>query len=360
MSSGADPPDSLFGFLPEPPALILSYLSTSLASGLISGRTLLIGLLFQQESTSLSLASVATVCGILNTNLSDLDTTNRLPSSLESPAVQSDIGPSSPPPSQQRWTLALLLPLLRYCADPHSRTQVQPIIQLVSRVLACVAPYPAPPFDVGLEASQLMASLPDVVSGPLRESLSGLMMDLAVSDGVARTQATHEQQQRSHPVQQHAGPDAIADITFASPGEMFVPVLSQAMALLVSNYRRNRNRSDLPDQSEIPDGPNRGLVNLLRLSWRMCDQADTVLSTLVNAIVSQGVAEPPGLVASSLEAWMVLVADLPLVLTWWKKQSEARLPYPVSWLSLSVIICSSFTHLLGEPRCCPAECIRDQ
>lgn len=243
--------------------------------------------------------------------------------------LQPDVGPSSQPLSERKWTLSLLLPLLRYCADPHLQIQVQPITQLLSRVLAVVAPYPAPPFDVGLEASQLMGALPDILSVPLRESLSGLMMDLAVSDGVARTQAAQQSHPQKRQTQDGQVEDGAPDFVFGRPGKTFGPVLPQAMGLLVENHRRSRHRARAIHKDGLPTSSAGGLVDLLKLSWRICEQGDIVLSSLLGVILSQVTAEPPALHASSVDAWLTLVEELPTALHWWKAQTDARLRYPV-------------------------------
>lgn len=323
-----------------------------MTTGLFTARTILLHLLFRAHEEGrkpLATAALSTICGILNASPTDLEPGKPLPSTLESPVASShaDAGPSSSPAPRSTWTLTLLLPLLKLCADPRpqsqSQTQLQPIVQLVSRVLSIVEPYPAPPFDVGLEVSQMMGQLPEVLAVPLRQSLSGLMMDLAMSDGASRNQAFNGgdssmpsyQQQQQQQASVGGGPSGASgsaelstDIKFPSPAESFAPFLSHAIALLVSAYRQTRPRERHADYTASPPSPNPGLIRLLKLSWRICDSSDVLLNNLLSAIVSQAVSAPPNLDGPSIDAFVMLVEELPEILHWWKTQQSPRLSFP--------------------------------
>lgn len=307
---------------------MVNYLSTALESGLLSSRNAIIHLLFTCESSSIPLPTLTAICSILNTSPIAIEP---IPSSLELPQgpIPHD-GPSSPPPQRQTWTLSLLLPLLRLCSDPQN----QAITQLVSRVLAAVAPYPAPPFDVGLQASQLMGSMPELVAVPLKESLSGLMMDLAMSDAAppVTSQAQPQQQQ-----QQSATSGATDDDTFKlmTPVEAFGGNLPLHIALLVRNYLQQRARTSITHTGTLADAgatptPNNGLIDLLKACCSVYDLGESILTRLLAAALGQVASETPEFNTEHIAACMFILEDMPVLLRWWKDHSDdVMIPYPV-------------------------------
>ena len=230
------------------------------------------------------------------------------------------------------------------CTETSSR--VQPIIQLLGHVLAIVAPYPAPTFDVGLQVSQLMGTLPEVLAIPLKKSLSGLMMDLAMSDGAVQNQAfTNPIQAQPTTVgkpRQEGGDDSTlhsAAMNSQSLYEAMSKVRPQAVALLGSHYRQTRSRERMDakvDTLQTPV-PKPGIIKLLKLCWRIFDSSETFLECLLATMISQAMGQRPGMKweGGYVDNLTILLEELPVVLKWWKDQSECRLPYPVS-ASLSI------------------------
>lgn len=328
----------MFTYLPDPPALILAYLSHALATRLITARTATIHLLFHINDHSIPSETLSSISTIILANPTGLDASDPLPSSL--PALNAapapDIGPSSPPPPQSTWTLSLLLPLLRICTD---KSCTPPVIQLVSRVLSIVAPYPAPPFDVGLEASQLMGSLPDTISMPLRESLSGLMADLAISEG---TQAQLQVQAQTQAVNPSA-PNTILNaqkpgaletegprLSSIYPPDVYADTLPQALAVLLALYRQQRQYDRNPSYSSTPPRPPKGLLDILKVAWTLTTDGDRLLSDLLTVVVDQISGEAFGVDGKGVDGWVLLVEDIPTLLRRWKDQPGPKTQFPVS------------------------------
>ena len=326
---------SLFAFLPDIPASMPNYLSVSLQRGLISPRDVFIHLLFQLQTGPIPLASLSMICGILLAHADNLQDGPPIPSSLKSPIPQPDIGTSVQPPAHTIWTLSLLLPLLRICTDPSSAPQ--PITELLGRMLAIVKPYPAPPFDVGLEVSQLMGKLPETIASPLKESLSGLMMDLAISDGATQNQV-FPVEARVPPVAAKSQTSDIDDINSQSPQGDFAYMRPQAMALLVTNYHQSRARESrhMKDLALETPMPHQGLIKLLKICWRIFENSEALLTTLLTTMVGSAMGQSEEMRwrwdGSYVDRLIVLFEDLPVALRWWKDQSECSLPYPVKFI----------------------------
>jgi mediator of RNA polymerase II transcription subunit 5 len=328
-------PETLFSYLPNPPAVIIKYLSHCLSHHLVTARIAVIHLLLQPNLGSVPSATLDTICQTILLNSTGLDVSNPLPSRLDSPLP--DIGPSSP--SSTNWTISLLLPLLRTCTT----TKVpQATTQLIGRILSIVEPYPAPPFDVGLDASQLMGSLPDEISIPLRQSLSGLMTDLAISEGSAQQAqvaplAVDDRLSRRQPVMAEItdGP-AISSIMLA---DAFSDTIPQAIALLLASYREGV-RYDKTEQyaSTSPPIPSRSGIDFLKLCWSLGStggsvdvifSADVILDRVLGVILEQVIPDLSGLGAKNVDGHILLLEHLPVMLRWWKDQSNGGLAYPV-------------------------------
>lgn len=326
--------------------MILNYLSFAFRKRVISSRPAFIQLLFQLETHSIPLATLSTICGILSIQSDSLENDDPIPSSLESPTPipQPDIGTSSPRPIQTKWTLSLLLPLMRSCTETSSLAQ--PIVQLLGQVLGIVAPYPAPPFDVGLKVSQLMGTLPETVAVPLRKSLSGLMMDLAMSDGEVQNQGftnPTQMQPALASIQRQEGLDDSKLNAAATDSQSLVEAMAKvrphAVALLASQYRQTRARERLSakvDTLQTPV-PKPGMIKLLKLCWRIFDTSEDMLEILLTTVISQAMGQTPGMKweGDYVDNLNLLHEELPVALKWWKDQPDCRLPYPVSPACLS-------------------------
>jgi mediator of RNA polymerase II transcription subunit 5 len=327
----AKKPGALFDHLPDPPALILAYLSYALPSSLASPRTATIHLLFQLESTSIPSHTLSSICTAILANPSALDASEPLPSSLPSPDEVSrpDVGPSSPPIPATTWTLSLLLPLLRLCTDKNCPS---PITQMVGKVLSIVAPYPAPPFDVGLESSQLMGSLPDSISMPLRESLSGLMTDLAISE-VTQAQAPVSAS-TAIDVPPGNGMDGASPLDGArlssiNPREIYTDSLPNALSMLLAAYRQQPRIDRNDSYSSTPPRPPKGLLDLLKLGWAISSNGEQLLSDLLSVILDQVSGDLSGMEGRNVDAWVLAVEDIPILVRRWKDQPGPKTPFPV-------------------------------
>jgi mediator of RNA polymerase II transcription subunit 5 len=212
------------------------------------------------------------------------------------------------------------------------------VIQLISRILSIVEPYPAPPFDVGLEASQLMGSLPDTISMPLRQSLSGLMTDLAISEGSAQpvTAGLAATTVQSRPQAIDAGLSTGPEISCIRLSDAFSTVIPQMMALLLASYRDRVGYEVNTRYATNPPVPSEGLEKLMKLCWALGGTGEVILEQLLTTMVQQGIPDTNGLNAHNVDACMLLLEGLPVVLKWWKHQSDG-LAYPVSRTKSSVM-----------------------
>jgi mediator of RNA polymerase II transcription subunit 5 len=234
--------------------------------------------------------------------------------------------------------------LLRICTD---KSCTSPVIQLVSRVLSIVAPYPAPPFDVGLEASQLMGSLPDTISMPLRESLSGLMADLAISEGTqaqlqsqAQTQAILPSGPKTTGTAQSFGAPETKGPRLCSlyPPDVYADTQPQALAILLASYRQQRQYDRNPSYSSTPPRPPKGLLDILKVAWTLTTDGDRLLSDLLSVAVDQISGEAFGVDGKGVDGWVLLVEDLPTLLRRWKDQPGSKTQFPVSLARVMLLI----------------------
>ena len=340
--------ETLFYYLPNPPAVILKYLSYCLSNQLATARTAVIHLLLQPSLDSVPSATLDTICQAILNDSTGLDASNPLRSQLDFPLP--DIGPSSP--ASTSWTISLLLPLLRKCTTGKVALATT---QLIGRILSIIEPYPAPPFDVGLEASQLMGSLPDDISIPLRQSLSGLMTDLAISEGSAQqaqaVPTTVDQLSLSRPQQVMAGMSDGPAISSIMLADAFSDAIPQAIALLLASYREGL-RYDKTEQttSTTPKIPSKRGRDLLKQCWSLVSlgsssnvifSADVILDRIMGVTLEQVIPDLSGLGAKNVDGQMLLLENLPSLLRWWKDQSDGGSNYPVRlhqslWLVLTM------------------------
>jgi mediator of RNA polymerase II transcription subunit 5 len=205
------------------------------------------------------------------------------------------------------------------------------VIQLISRILSIVEPYPAPPFDVGLEASQLMGSLPDTISMPLRQSLSGLMTDLAISEGSAQplTAGLAATTVQSRPQAIDVGLSTGPEISSIKLSDAFSNVIPQTISMLLASYRERVGYEANTKYAANPSVPSEGLEKLMKLCWSLGSTGEVILEQLLTTMLQQVVPDTNGLGAHNVDACMLLLEGLPVVLRWWKDQSDG-LTYPVS------------------------------
>ena len=283
----------------------------------------MIHLLLHPKLASIPQTTLSSISQAILLDSTGLDVSNPIPSHLESPLP--DIGPSSP--SSTSWTISLLLPLLRSCLN----NPPQAVIQLISRILSIVDPYPAPPFDVGLEASQLMGSLPDTISMPLRQSLSGLMTDLAISEGSAQpvTAGLAPTTIQSRPQAIDAGLSTGPEISSIKLSNAFSNVIPQTIALLLASYRDRVGYEANAKYAANPPVPSEGLQKLMKLCWALGGTGELMMEQLLMTTLQQVIPDTNGLKAHNVDACMLLLEGLPVVLRWWKDQSNG-LAYPVS------------------------------
>ncbi|WVF65645.1 hypothetical protein IAT40_000376 [Kwoniella sp. CBS 6097] len=323
--------------LPSPPSILLSYLSELLASPipLVTSKTLFIHLLFYIAEHDLPpIPSLLSLSTILASSPSGLEE-GIIPSLLSSPSTRRtthdipDVGTSASASAaaasasaspKQISTLSLLLPLLRICAS----TPPSPLSNLVGRTVLLLASFPAPSLDVGLEAGQLLPSLPEEISVPLRNTLSGLMADLATQDMQSANDLTSAVGGGSGSQEVRMGEQGSQQVQNAIGQRL---PLDQTISFLLERARRaQRWRADVDGDTTIPHA---GLLEILKiapsLSYEPSEFLSTVLQVSIRALVEKPV-DGPGTEAGE---WWGLVTDGVLSLIgWWKTHSEDRFPFP--------------------------------
>lgn len=334
--------------LPHPPALLLNYLSEALEWQLTSTRCFLKHLLYAIQRELPPVSTLSSIATIVLAQPSGLDASTPLPSSLTEPAIASRPGPSEPS-SKTNWTLHLLMPLLRQCTNADQPPPA-PLTALLAQILSITAPYPAPPFDVGLEASQLMPLLPDVLSMPLREALSGLMTDLAISESTAQLQVTTNTANNAGGPPQAASQTAVAgsqDVEMSKqddhpaisaftdpPPKTVTPSRMISLLLAAARSRRTHRRTGDLEANDPKPEPDPDLVNIIRLcsasDW--CESGEIALTSLLESAMEQTIAagDLQGVTPEAVRTRQVWVEEIPLVLKWWKHQGDLKMAYPVS------------------------------
>lgn len=258
-----------------------------------------------------------------------------LPAQLANPSTLSppDIGTSASATAADAPltpTLQLLLPLLRLCADSVTPPPL-PIVALTVRLLSSLEPYPAPPLEVGLEASALLPQLPDTIAIPLRTCLGGLMADVAISQSAAELSLAAPPA-ASGP----AGSSAESQLDFPALPSPFPadrptpPVLLSHMISFLLTYTLNWGKTafslstpsaesglwsaDLPllKAGRYFASPEKYLVNLLESSLQL------VMGTHQT-------------ITPDLQRSLLFVTErLPQLLKYWKENPVVEWPYPVS------------------------------
>ncbi|KAK4687983.1 mediator of RNA polymerase II transcription subunit 5, partial [Tremellales sp. Uapishka_1] len=289
-----------------PPAILLSYLSLALETGLFSARILSIQLLFWIRSqTELPLALLSTVSRILLLNPTGLERGNLLPAFLLPYKSATPVEGSPDGSAGSTSTLLLLLPLLRSCASDPSLADIS---NLTGRILSLLAPYPAPPFDVGFQAGQLLSSLPDGLASPLRDCLSGLMADLTISQN-----------------QPQIYPSVAKDASASGPTSIShsLPLLPTITFLLEHLHRCSDWEVSRPDSSNPPTHH----LRLVRLGSQICSDPSSFLLHLLQAAMEALLRTPMG-TQEGVIRWLFLIEGLPSLMDWWKQNPENGWIYP--------------------------------
>lgn len=303
---------------------------------------MLLHLLFHLQTSVPPLTTILSLASILSARPSGLDASTPLPSSLAQPTISSQAGPSSPS-AKSTWTLDLLIPLLRFCTTPTPPVQ---LVSLLAGVLSIVAPYPAPPFDVGLEASQLMAALPEVLSTPLRDALSGLMTDLAISESTAQLQVNGDTNVKVNTATSGLPSNSDLDMQpVGQLGNMRVDgsdlsihlasrpsglALQHALALLLS-ASKSRRTGDRSLYDVDPPAARPELIDALRICMSMCETPDDTVRLLLQIAMEQTVSlgELTGINLDAVLARHFWAEDIPVLMRWWKDHSDVKYPFLV-------------------------------
>lgn len=309
------------------PAILLSYLGLALTSGLISTTTLITHLLFLiSDSHTFSPALLASISTLILSALSleqfALSATLTKPATLIS---LPDVGPStSASTANTVSTLCLLLPLLRQCSSPSPAPG--PLVMLVSRILSLLSPYPAPPLDIGLEAGGLFQSLPESIAAPLRDCLSGLMADLAVSQDASQLQIADNlpPQPAVVPVtdkQQTKGEGKLLTPSLP-PFSTQLPLRHTLDFQVARSIRSDRWTPSSPTMQVPPENH----ISLIRLGPLIASDSTSFLQQLIRS----SLVGSTNLGADErAQRWLFLTERLPILLKWWKDQDITDWPYPV-------------------------------
>ena len=321
----------------SPPALLLTYPSHAISSTLLSSRTFVTHLLFLFTGQDPpSTAFLTSVSHAVLANPTGLEASDHLSSTLAKPSVSlasiPDVGTSAsaipePVPTVISSTLALLLPLLRLCSTTAGSHVPQPIIDLTTLLLSLLEPFPAPSLDVGLEAGNLLQSLPEALAAPLRHCLSGLMADLAISQDTARLRISSTSADPLTTASTRTGPPVSLTSDVAS-----LP-LPQALSFLLAHLHRSarwtRQTDHASDHAANPLRPPENHIQLIRLGPHIAHDPSTFLLHLFLTAVNDWGGSYNGGSSEGVSSWLFLTEALPLLLRWWKDHPDPKWPFPV-------------------------------
>lgn len=166
-------------------------------------------------------------------------------------------------------------------------------------------------------------------------------MDLAISDGATQGFSNLGVQQpvaQIQPVSRQAHQGMVngseyTELDILQPQEAFSGILQHGVSLLLSSYRRNRSNERNPNYntpSTQTTTPTPGMINLLKLCWRITNQSDLLLTVLLTTAIGQVVGQPPNLDGRDVDGFITLVEELPVALRWWRDEMDPLIPYPVS------------------------------
>jgi mediator of RNA polymerase II transcription subunit 5 len=197
---------------------------------------------------------------------------------------------------------------------------------MTERILAMLPPYPAPPFDVGFEAGQLIAGAPKEVARLLRVCLSGFIMDTATQDNMGYTLPVEtESHLRDEGVAFGQSTSLISSDTDPAP----LP-LPQTLAFLLAHAHRSSawTTHTLADPPQPP--PNH--IHIIKLGRHLTQDPVAFMLHLLEAAITSLVSETDLASSEAVQKWLFLVQGLPLLLQWWKANSQEDWAYPVSLL----------------------------
>lgn len=346
------------------PAILLGYLQECLAAGLITAREIAIQILFlQSEPNPLSVATLTSLANVVLSNPTGLEAGDPLPSTLARPQALAreipNVGTSASAlgNAESVSTVGLLLSFLRLCSFGAIPTPTGPLVALVNRILSLLQPYPAPPLDIGLEAGGLFQSLPEALSVPLRDCLSGLMADLAVSQDVPRTQVTISSvitntQTSSDPNQPSIGKETSGGVSTPSlppihpswsPDESLAYVLSHIYHL-----------SGMDAGSKDHLSPPHAHRDLIHLGAHLTADSETFTAGILRASI---IHVHTALRSQKLDevrwGWIFFVEHIPALLKWWRSIPTADWSCPVSLVSWWLL---TMTRLLSQDSCIELTC----
>jgi mediator of RNA polymerase II transcription subunit 5 len=299
-------------------------------------------LLEQLSSSHTNGAGLASICSVILTNPTGLAETDALPSTLDGPSQDvPDVGTSaSANPFPSSSTLALMLPLIRLCANLVDPAPF-PILAFTNRLLSLLQPYPAPPLDVGLEASALLPTLPDALSTPLRNCLSGLMADVALSQDAAQLQ-----------ISDLVGLGALQDgvglgpaITETGGAEGTIPSLPgvfrlsrqplpiplpRALDFLLAHAHRSARFTKSTYPQAQPPAPWENHLHILRAGRYFELDPEAFLLQLVESGLQACLESYQNIGAHFVKMFLFLVDGLPTLLRSWMDAEDSDWAYPVS------------------------------
>jgi hypothetical protein len=106
--------------------------------------------------------------------------------------------------------------------------------------------------------------------------------------------------------------------------------------MLLASYRERVGNEANKKYAATPTVPSEGLEKLMKLCWALGGTGEVILEQLLTTMVKQVVPDTNGPNAHNVDACMLLLEGLPVVLRWWRDQSDG-LAYPVSRTKSSVM-----------------------
>lgn len=318
---------------PSAPGILVNYLAQALAAPLFTARTFVVALLAHlYRSDVIATASITpqlvSISSALLANPTGLGPGDVLPSPIDLSSDVPDVGTSESAAAapEQVPALTLILPLLRQCAAMSPPPP--PLLAIASRLTTLIPPLPAPPFDVGLEAAQLSAVLPEDVGRPLRECLAGLMADLPLPDAPAQDVAGLF---GVPDVGQQSGGfgDIGAGMTMSSLRATPLP-LQQMAEFLIEYVRRAQGWTRNVVSTSEPPQPAPHLIHILKLGRSLSPDSSAFMSALLDAAAARVLAawsKGPG---EAVFPFVFFTEQLPVLFRWWHDNSDPKWQYPAT------------------------------